>query len=87
MHGSDLTNTSEESRASRDVRRLRSGVGEIRDELVELAFTLDRRGRAEAADLANAMRIRLDGLLRRGVSSDALAPGETPDCPSQTDFL
>ena len=86
MRTSDPTNIAEECRASRDVRRLRLGVGAIRDELVELAFTLDRRGRAEAADLANAMRMRLDELLRQDVGSHELASGETPDYPSRTDF-
>jgi hypothetical protein len=34
----------------------------IRDELIDLAFTLERRGNPEAADVAHTIRARMDEL-------------------------
>lgn len=38
-------------------------LARLRLELVELAFTLDRRGQCEAADVATMVSVRLESLL------------------------
>jgi len=47
---------------------LRAGIERLRRDLVDLAFVLELRGAAEAADLATSVAARLD---RLGVGRDS----------------
>ncbi len=51
-------------RRDRSDHALRLGLEQLRRDLVDLAIVLEHRGAAEAADLANVVAARLDGLER-----------------------